>query len=442
MSDAQTRSNQDTAGYNAALGAGNTFTPFGSSTFTQRTDPTTGAPIWDQRITLSEDQQRLLDAQSAQDLDLANLSSALVGQARDGMGQGVDLSRLPGLQQVGNTGPGVVGQLSTDGLPQLSDMRGFNVEGLPELLGANDLEGARKSISDALYSRQSAYLDPQYERREDALRSRLAAQGVTQNSEAWNNAFDEFNRGREFSYGQARDSAISGGGAELERLSGLSGAIRGQLFGERAAVQGAQADAASNNRSQLFGEREAAGSFQNSAQAQALSEALARISQNNATRSQGVEEAFAVRNQPFNELSAIRGMTQVNSPQFEGAGYTPAQGTDVSGNVNNNYNARLNIWNAQQMSRNGLLSGLLGLGGTLGGAAIAASDRRLKENIVRIGTRSGLPLYAFSYKGGVGGHIGHMADEVREVIPEAVIRGDDGYDLVDYAMLEARHGQH
>ena len=43
-SAAQTQSNQQTAAYNAAINRGNTITPYGSSTYTTRTDPTTGAP--------------------------------------------------------------------------------------------------------------------------------------------------------------------------------------------------------------------------------------------------------------------------------------------------------------------------------------------------------------------------------------------------------------
>lgn len=63
------------------------------------------------------------------------------------------------------------------------------------------------------------------------------------------------------------------------------------------------------------------------------------------------------------------------------------------------------------------------------------SDRRLKTNIQRIGThRLGIGIYEFDYVWGVHA-TGVMAGEVREVMPEAVLLGDDGYDRVDYSKL-------
>ena len=70
------------------------------------------------------------------------------------------------------------------------------------------------------------------------------------------------------------------------------------------------------------------------------------------------------------------------------------------------------------------------------------SDRRLKENIVRIGTHPlGFGLYLFDFKPeyrsvcGDGRQFGVMADEVETVLPSAVAVNLDGYKTVDYAML-------
>jgi hypothetical protein len=66
---------------------------------------------------------------------------------------------------------------------------------------------------------------------------------------------------------------------------------------------------------------------------------------------------------------------------------------------------------------------------------ITKSDRRLKTNIHRIGThRLGIGIYEYDYVWGEHA-IGVMADEVKTVMPDAVIRGDDGYDRVDYSKL-------
>jgi len=73
------------------------------------------------------------------------------------------------------------------------------------------------------------------------------------------------------------------------------------------------------------------------------------------------------------------------------------------------------------------------------------SDRRLKENIVPIGTHSeGVGLYIFQYRAefrdamGHGAHLGVMADEVEAVMPEAVTVDASGYRHVDYLLLDRR----
>lgn len=90
----------------------------------------------------------------------------------------------------------------------------------------------------------------------------------------------------------------------------------------------------------------------------------------------------------------------------------------------------------QQQARGGvndILGGFLGLGGQLGGAAILASDRRLKKNIVKIGKYNGLNVYRFDYVWGTPS-IGVMADEVKKIKPDAVTT-IGGYDFVNYGVL-------
>ncbi len=71
------------------------------------------------------------------------------------------------------------------------------------------------------------------------------------------------------------------------------------------------------------------------------------------------------------------------------------------------------------------------------GAQIAsmASDIRLKENISPVGRLdNGLTVYRFNYIGTPQVQIGLMAQEVRDVKPEAVMEGEDGYLRVNYAL--------
>jgi hypothetical protein len=64
------------------------------------------------------------------------------------------------------------------------------------------------------------------------------------------------------------------------------------------------------------------------------------------------------------------------------------------------------------------------------------SDRRLKTNIVRLGTTVlGLPLYRFSYLGSDRAFTGVMAQDVLKVRPGAVSRDASGFYRVNYGML-------
>jgi len=67
---------------------------------------------------------------------------------------------------------------------------------------------------------------------------------------------------------------------------------------------------------------------------------------------------------------------------------------------------------------------------------VAASDERLKTDIVRIDTAAnGLPIYEFGYTGFDGRFRGVMAQDVLGHTPEAVITHPSGYMLVDYGLL-------
>jgi hypothetical protein len=87
------------------------------------------------------------------------------------------------------------------------------------------------------------------------------------------------------------------------------------------------------------------------------------------------------------------------------------------------------------------MSGLYGLAGAVAGApsggflqGLFNSDRRLKSNVVRIGTH---PLGIGVYEYDIGGKRQHgvMADEVETVLPLAVLTRPDGYKMVNYGLL-------
>lgn len=90
------------------------------------------------------------------------------------------------------------------------------------------------------------------------------------------------------------------------------------------------------------------------------------------------------------------------------------------------------VQSSTQRNSPGIL-GMLGLG--LQAAPLMFSDRRLKENIKRVGeTDDGLGVYTYRYKGSPVTLMGVMAQEVEKVKPEAV--GEiGGYKAVDYGAI-------
>lgn len=89
-----------------------------------------------------------------------------------------------------------------------------------------------------------------------------------------------------------------------------------------------------------------------------------------------------------------------------------------------------------QSSRQSQSPGLLGmLGFGLQAAPLMFSDRRLKENVKKVGkTDDGLNVYTYNYKGNPLRHMGVMAQEVEKVKPGAV--GEiGGFKAVDYGAL-------
>jgi hypothetical protein len=77
-----------------------------------------------------------------------------------------------------------------------------------------------------------------------------------------------------------------------------------------------------------------------------------------------------------------------------------------------------------------------GGGGRGGGGGRRRSDMRLKHDIVLLGRLDdGLGYYRFVYNGGHTTYVGVMAQEVETVMPEAAMRGADGYMRVSYDLL-------
>lgn len=102
--------------------------------------------------------------------------------------------------------------------------------------------------------------------------------------------------------------------------------------------------------------------------------------------------------------------------------------------------------NAVRQANIGLVGDLLGAGGEVGSSAIlakamsaaAASDERLKENILQIAVSdSGIPVYKYNYIGGSKTYQGVMAQDLIGTANEgAVVTMDNGYYAVLYDKID------
>ena len=67
------------------------------------------------------------------------------------------------------------------------------------------------------------------------------------------------------------------------------------------------------------------------------------------------------------------------------------------------------------------------------------SDRRLKTDIRQVGTSdSGIAIYNFRYRGELQWHQGVIAQELLKTHPQAVVRADNGYLMVNYRLIDVR----
>lgn len=339
--------------------------------------------------------------------------------------------------QLGRVNDALATPLTTDGLPALSggvDLSGVQPgqlkysfdpgQQVQGQVGPADLTGANKQAQDAAYASATSRLDPQYATAENQERTRLTNQGLSENSDAYRNAMDTFNRGKTDAYSQAQQAAVGQGNTAEQ-----------QLFGEDLS-QGQFANTAAN---QEFTQNQGQAQFANTAEGQRQGEAstAAQLALSNAqlqdtARNQGLQERAYIQNQPINQFTGLLGLGQVGQPQ--GISYTPSQvaNTDVIGaNALSSQVAQANA-NRSAQSSSGLMGGLF----SLGSAALMASDRRLKRDVRLIRRRrDGVGVYSFRYRSGGPPQIGVMAQELKRVRPDLVVRRADGFLTVNYAGL-------
>lgn len=237
----------------------------------------------------------------------------------------------------------------------------LDFSGLPQVGSGED---ARNQAIESAYSQATSRLDPQWQQRESAERTRLLNQGLSEGSEAFRNAMSDFSRQRNDAYGSAMNSAIG------------QGTAAGQA---------------------LFG-------------------------QNMAARQNALSEMLRARGQPMAEAQALQGFLAM--PGFTNSGaYSP---TDYLGAAMGQHNAAMQGWQAQNQANADIFTGGMRLASTLpfflSDARAKRNIRRLPTEVM-----SGVHLATWEYLHRPGKrYLGVVAQDVAAVAPHLVRTGPDG----------------
>jgi hypothetical protein len=255
--------------------------------------------------------------------------------------------------------------------------------------------------------------------------------------------------------GRYRESAGKQAKAEDTQLAARGLSPGGQGYGQVADTRARSLTDASQQAYLASGqESRAAQEAYNRAQMQRSSEAAQRAGfsnealtgmfnmggsaadRQNALRQSQMTEELGLRNQGIGEILSLAGMAGPTTPSLQ-----PYTGTQVS--APNIGQMIYDSYNAEKSSYDSMLSGMFGVGKAAAGAmpwASWLSDRRAKQDIEPTGDDlAGVPLYHFRYKAYPDvPQIGVMADEAKIIHPDAVF-AVDGYDHVNYEMLNRRH---
>lgn len=179
---------------------------------------------------------------------------------------------------------------------------------------AGDPEALNQAMTNAMYRQQSQYLDPQFQQAQSNLENKLANQGITQGSEAYDRAMLNFNNQKQQAYESARNAAISQGMNAAQGMFGMN------LQNANLANQAAQS---------------------NLAQQQTLQQ------------------------NPINMLNAIRSGAQTQVAQMPQVGVSQPgnlsnwSGPDYLSAANQQYNTNLNNWNYNQAQNQQTMQGIL-----------------------------------------------------------------------------------
>jgi hypothetical protein len=265
------------------MGRVNQITPDGSLTYQDigfYTLPDgTRVPLTQMTTTLSPGQQKLYDQNLAISQQLNDLAE----------------------QGIGYVGSMVNTPFDTQGLAQRPT----------SLPGSGDYGAQRDAVTNALIAR----MNPELDRQEESLRTRLANQGLEIGGEAANREL--------FNFGQTRNdaliSALLAGGTEQSRMQSMD--LNAANYANRA-------------------------------------------------RDAGLQEQAFLRSEPLNTLNALRTGNQVSMPNFTSTSSASVQAAPIYDAVADRYQAELQNFQTRMQGYNALMGGLAGLAGSAASAFI------------------------------------------------------------------------
>jgi hypothetical protein len=413
--------------------------------------------------TLTPESQAALEAQQRITQKLSGLGESAIGTAQNIMGtpfqySGPGIQTSLGQQMPMNYGPamGMYGMAGSVNPNQYGQAQGVDASPYGNLRTNLDLSGVAAMPVNAGTTGQQAImnrLQPQIAQRSAALTQQLANQGITPGSEAWNNAMREQQQQENDLLSQA---ALQGIGLDMSAnqqgygqavgAANLYNQALGQGFGQTSAAQQLANQAVAQNYGQGLGAQQLANQaigqnygqagtsagLYNQAAAQGFNQNLSAAQFGNQAALQAYQQQLAQYNQPLNQIAALLGGAQIQTPQFQqytGGGQIGAAPIFQAATNQGNYDTA--AYNAQMNALGGLYSGI---GSIAGGGLAKFSDVRLKSNIVKVGDH---PMGFGIYEYDIDGHRerGVLAQEVEKIIPEAVIEHPNGYKMVNYGAI-------
>ena len=108
----------------------------------------------------------------------------------------------------------------------------YDMSGLPQAPGTQDLATERKRIEDSFFERDSELINRQGDRERERMENQLYEQGNVRGTPAYDAAMQQFNEGLNQQMEGARTNAIQQGGAEFDRSFNIGTQSRQNALGE------------------------------------------------------------------------------------------------------------------------------------------------------------------------------------------------------------------